>query len=158
MCVRYGRSQRGHRVVFYSKKRGKRYTLIAAMGANGPVAKHMVAGGMKRADWAHFLAIELLPLLPSRSIIAMDNLNLHREDWVEPLVRAYGCAALYLPPYSPETNPIELMFNVLKSKLRAVSPDGLTALRNALEQALESITSKLACAFFAHCGLPCPSG
>lgn len=153
MCVHYGRSPVGKRVVFYSKKRGTRYTLIAAMSVDGPVAHHMVPGGMKRQDWEHFLVQKLLPSLPSRSVLLMDNLRLHKEEWVEAVVKGYGHALLFVPPYSPETNPIELMFNVLKAKLRAVAPDGLAALRKALDLAWSSITAELAAAFFAHCGL-----
>jgi hypothetical protein len=61
-----------------------------------------------------------------------------------------------VPPYSPETNPIELMFNVLKAKLRAVAPAGLVALRQALDLAWSSIAAELAAAFFARCGLHPP--
>ena len=156
MCVRYGRSRVGRRVVFYAKKRGARYTLIAAMGVQGPVAHHLVRGGMKRPDWAHFLVQELLPSLPPGSVLLMDNLKLHKEEWVEAVVRGYGHALLFVPPYSPETNPIELMFNVLKAKLRTVAPAGLVALREALDLAWSSITADLAAAFFAHCGLHPP--
>ena len=157
MCVRYGRSPVGRRVVFYAKKRGARYTLIAAMSVNGPVAHHLVAGGMKRADWAQFLTQKLLPSLPSGSVLLMDNLKLHKEEWVEEEVKRSGHARLFVPPYSPETNPIELMFNVLKGRMRAAAPDGLVALRQALDQAWSCITAELAAAFFAHCGLYPPS-
>lgn len=162
MCVRYGRSRRGQRVVFYRKRRGQRYTLIAAMGINGPVAKHLVKAGMKREDWARFLARELLPVLPQGSVLVMDNLKLHKEEWASHLIKAYGCAVLYLPPYSPETNPIELMFNVLKAKLRKAAPDGLEVLRATLEKAWSTVTPEFASSFFAHCGLclplPCEDG
>lgn len=156
MYLKYGRSRRGQRVVSYSKRKGMRYTLIAAMGCDGVIAKRLVKTGMKREDWAKFLTLDLLPLLPEKSILVMDNLNLHKEEWVDSLVRAYDCRAIYLPPYSPDTNPIELLFNVLKLKLRSVSPNGIVALRNELELAVQTITSEMARAFFAHCQLLIP--
>jgi transposase len=87
----------------------------------------------------------------------MDNLNLHKEEWVEQVVKSHGCAVLFLPPYSPETNPIELMFNMLKSSMRKAAPDGVVALNKALNQALDSITADVARAFFQHCHLSLPT-
>jgi transposase len=113
----------------------------------------MVLGGMKRSDWANFLVQKLFPSLPPGSVLLMDNLNLHKEEWVMAVVRGYGHALLFVPPYSPETNPIELMFNVLKARMRAAAPNGLVALREALNSAWDSITAEIAAAFFAHCGL-----
>ncbi len=109
--------------------------MIAALGYQGPVAHRHVNGGMSSEDFDAFLRDDLLPRLSPGSLVVLDNLNIHTEEWVEPLLRSHLCIPIFLPPYSPEFNPIELAFNKLKALIRGLHPQGVVAVREAFEWA-----------------------
>src|SRR5690554_357667 len=153
ICRRYGRSPRGERCVFTTRRPGRRNTLIAALGYHGPVAHRHVTGGINREELEAFLREDLLPKLQAYSFVVFDNLNIHTEPWVKELIKCFRCVPIYLPQYSPEFNPIELAFNKLKALIRGLHPQGVVAVREAFEWAWAQITPKNACAFFHECGL-----
>ncbi len=82
----------------------------------------------------------------------MDNLTAHKGDRTRKLIESAGCELLYLPPYSPDLNPIEEAFSKIKGLLRKEGARSREALIEALGRALEAITSQDARGFFEHCG------
>ena len=82
----------------------------------------------------------------------MDNLSVHKGSKIRELIEAQGCELLFLPPYSPDLNPIEEAFAKVKALLRRAGARTRDALVEALGHALEAVTSRDACGFFEHCG------
>ncbi len=83
----------------------------------------------------------------------MDNLSAHKVSGVRELIQAAGAELLYLPPYSPDLNPIELAWAKLKQFLRSLQARTAEALEQAVTQALPCITPDNAQAWFRHCGV-----
>ena len=86
----------------------------------------------------------------------MDNLSAHKSEKVRELVEGAGCELLYLPPYSPDLNPIEEAFSKIKGILRKAAARTREALVEALGPALSSVTEEDARGFFKHCGYGTP--
>ena len=93
------------------------HTVIGAMRANGLVGMRSLRGGMKKGNFLHFIATVLCPRLQRSDIVVMDNLNSHHNAQVVDLIRAQGASVAFLPPYSPELNPIEMLWSTLKKRL-----------------------------------------
>ena len=96
----------------------------------------------------HFLA----PKLRLGQVVVMDNLGVHKGERVRELIEGRGCKLLYLPPYSPDLNPIEEAFSKIKGFLRQIGARTREALVEAIGKALNTVTTKDAWGFFAHCG------
>ena len=82
----------------------------------------------------------------------MDNLGAHKGERVRELSKARGCEVLFLPPYSPDLNPIEEAFSKVKALLRQAGPRTREALVEAMGRALDAVTARDARGFFEHCG------
>jgi transposase len=82
----------------------------------------------------------------------MDNLSPHQSDPTLELIRARGAAVAFLPPYSPDLNPIELMWSKVKNTLRSAEARTESALTQAIASALAQVTRQDAINWFAHCG------
>jgi transposase len=82
----------------------------------------------------------------------MDNLRVHKTDRVRELVEARACSLLFLPPYSPDLNPIEEAFSKVKGLLRRAGARTRKALVKAIAESLGAVTARDAQGFFAHCG------
>ena len=96
----------------------------------------------------HFLA----PVLRPGQLVVMDNLGAHKGVRVQELIESRGCKLLYLPPYSPDYNPIEEAFSKIKGFLRRVGARTREGLVEAMGSALDALSAKDARGFFAHCG------
>jgi transposase len=94
----------------------------------------------------------LCPRLRPGQVVVMDNLPAHKVDGVRSLIEAVGAELLYLPPYSPDFNPIEQAWSKIKQQLRSAKARTLETLEAAITQALAQITIQNAAAWFAHCG------
>ena len=99
-----------------------------------------------------FLRQVLCPQLRPGDIVVLDNLRAHHVPGVAEAVAGAGAVLRYLPPYSPDYNPIELAWSKVKSLLRARAARTRTSLQRALGTALQTITSQNARAWFRHCG------
>jgi transposase len=93
-------------------------TFVGALTAGGLTAPWAMEGAMTGAWFVAYVEHVLVPTLRSGMVVVMDNLPCHKVDGVEQAVRAAGCRVLYLPPYSPDLNPIENAFAKLKHGLR----------------------------------------
>lgn len=94
----------------------------------------------------------LAPSLQSEQVVVMDNLSAHKGERVRELVEERGAELLYLPPYSPDLNPIEEAFAKMKNLLRKAEARTREALVEAMEQAIWAISACDAQGFFEHCG------
>lgn len=94
----------------------------------------------------------LAPTLSTGDIVVMDNLGAHKVEGVRETIEARGATIIYLPPYSPDLNPIERCWSKIKTALRAAKAHTREALDEALKHALITITESDARAWFKHCG------
>ena len=99
-----------------------------------------------------YLEQVLCPQLQSGQVVIMDNLAAHKVAGVRQLIEATGARLLYLPPYSPDFNPIEQAWSKIKQLLRSAKARTADALENAIAKALAAITAENALAWFSHCG------
>jgi transposase len=94
----------------------------------------------------------LAPSLRPGQIVVMDNLTAHKGGRVRELIEGRGCEVVYLPPYSPDFNPIEQAFSKLKASLRKAGAGTREALIWAMGAALSTISAQEALGFFGFCG------
>jgi len=159
MARRYGRSPQGERACgSVPFKQWKRLSVIGALGIDGMVAAVGVEAGISGASFAAFLEQVLLPELHERkpdAVLVLDNLRSHKTAQVRAVLDNSSLAYRYLPPSSPDFNPIEPAWGKAKSDLRRVTARSVDALHQALGPALGSITAQDATGYFRHCGYHC---
>jgi transposase len=114
----------------------------------GAIAGAAVNGATDTDVFVAWVEHALVPCLADGLIVVMDNLRPHKNPQVETLIRNAGCTLRYLPPYSPDFNPIEPMWSKVKSMIRAREPRTQPALYDAIFDALESVTESDAKGFF----------
>lgn len=148
----YARARRGQRLVDYPPQgHWNTTTLVAGITLQAPIAPMVLDGAMNAEAFVAYVEQVLVPALPPRAVVVMDNLPAHRVAAVERTLRAAGAEACYLPPYSPDFNPIELMWSKVKSFLRSAKARTQEDLWAAVAQGLASVTSAETHAFFCHC-------
>jgi len=119
MVRRYGRSPRGERVKGYAPYgHWKTTTFVAGLTTTGIIAPLVVDQPMNKVIFTQYVRQFLIPQLAPGDIVIMDNLSSHKGAEVSALIRATGAELLFLPPYSPDLNPIENAFAKLKGLLR----------------------------------------
>lgn len=119
MVRRYGRSPRGERVTGYAPNgHWKTTTFVAGLTKSGIVAPLVIDAPMNRAIFTQYVRQFLVRELESGDIVIMDNLSSHKSAEVEAAIASCGARLLFLPPYSPDLNPIEMAFAKLKTLLR----------------------------------------
>lgn len=152
---RRARAPRGERAVGRApRNHGPNVTLLAALTPAGIGPSVVFEGATDRRTFAAFVEGLLVPSLRPGQVVLWDNLGAHRGDRARALVEAAGCDLLFLPPYSPDYNPIEPAFAKLKEHLRRVEARTAEALVPAIGAGLAAITPADARGFFAHCGFP----
>jgi len=146
-------SKRGERAhCSLPRNRGRNTTLLASMSVEGMGPSLAVEGATTRLVFETYVEKVLLPGLRRGQIVVMDNLTAHKGDRTRELIESADCELVYLPPYSPDLNPIEEGFSKIKGLLRKAGARSREALIEALGRALEAITSQDARGFFQHCG------
>ena len=147
----YARTRKGKRALDYAPHgHWGTTTLIAALTAQGATAPMVLDGPMDRASFEAYVAQVLIPAISPGSIVVMDNLAAHKSHAVAQMLEAAGATLCYLPPYSPDFNPIELMWSKVKAYLRSVKARTQETLLEAIAQALEDITPEQSHNFFCH--------
>jgi transposase len=139
----YGRAERGRRV--HDSIPGghwKMLTILGAMDHNGMLAAMTVEAATDREIFLAFLDEVLCPKLRAGHVVVMDNLSAHKVDGVRERIEACGASLLYLPPYSPDLNPIEKAWSKLKQNLRAVAARTVDALHQAVADQLPNISAQ----------------
>jgi len=128
----YGRSRRGIRLLAkVPYGHGKTTTFVAALRHDQLTAPVVVDGAMNGAVFLAYVEQQLVPTLRPGDIVVMDNLAAHKVAGIRQAIEAVGAEVVYLPPYSPDLNPIELVFSKLKWLLRSAGQrtiDGLWTL------------------------------
>jgi len=153
MTRRYGRAFGGERVREANPAgHWKTLTLLGAMSLEGLVATMTVEAPTDREVFLAYLEHALCPRLQTGDVVVMDNLSSHKVAGVRELIQAAGAELLYLPPYSPDFNPIEKCWSKLKQALRSAKARSVDALQQAISEAIPSISSSNAQAWFHHCG------
>ena len=152
----YGWSRRGERVCFEAPRNwGANITLLSSMTLEGMGPSLAVDGATTKAVLETYIERVLAPTLSPGRIVVMDNLSSHKSSRIRELIEERGCELLYLPPYSPDLNPIEEAFAKLKALLRRAGARTREALLEAMGRALDAVTASDARSFFAHRGY-CP--
>jgi transposase len=111
-----------------------------------------VEGSTTTEVFEAYLEQVLVPSLRPGQVVVMDNLTAHKGERVRELIEGRGCGLLYLPPYSPDFNPIEEAFAKLKVLLRKAEARSREVLIEAMGRALEALTARDARNFFEHRG------
>lgn len=148
-----GRALRGERLVDKTPHgHWKTTTLIAALGAAGMRCSTVVDGAVNGDVFEAFIEQVLGPQLKEGDVVAMDNLSSHKRERVRELIEARGAALRYLPPYSPDLNPIELVFSKIKQTLRSLALRTQEALWGTIQTVLDAVTVSDAVHCYRHAG------
>ncbi len=129
----------------------KTITFVGALTHSGILAPMLLDGPMDGRCFLAWIKAMLVATLKKGDVVVMDNLAAHKVKGVSEAIEAAGARLLYLPPYSPDFNPIELGFSKLKAHVRKAAPRSHDAL-NAAANALDTFTSHECANFFAHAG------
>lgn len=132
----------------------RRLTILGAIALDGMVAAMTVTAATSTAVFGAFVERVLAPALRARpgAVLVIDNLAPHKAAAARQALDRAGLARRYLPPYSPDLNPIEQAWSKMKECLRQIGARSLEALDNAVPDALNAITQADARAWFQHCG------
>lgn len=133
-------------------RNGGNITLIAALKPDGFGSLLSVDGAVTGDIFATYLGQVLGPSLQPGDVVVCDNLAAHKVEGLADILATYGARFLYLPPYSPDFNPIELAFSKLKTWLRTAQARTRDVLEEAISTAAAWITKSDAQNWFAHCG------
>ena len=147
----YGRSPRGQRCLS-SIPHGhwQSSTFLAALRHEQIVAPFLVDGPVDAEVFLVYLQQVLLPCLHSGDVLILDNLATHKVRGVQEILRARDVELRYLPPYSPDLNPIEPAFSKLKAHLRRMAARTLDQLIGAVGDALDTFSAADCYGFFRH--------
>ncbi len=149
----HGRCPRGRRLIAkVPHGHWKTTTFVAALRCDGLTAPTVVDGPMNGAVFRAYIEQQLAPTLRTGDIVVMDNLTAHKVAGVRAAIEAVGARLLYLPPYSPDFNPIELVFSKLKRLLRRAAVRTVDALWSLLGELLRHFPASECSNYFRHCG------
>lgn len=126
--------------------------MIATLGVDGVQAPMLIEGSVDTLVFNAYCEKVLQPTLKGGDIIVLDNLGAHRASRIEEIAASCGAQVLWLPPYSPDFSPIELMWSKVKAYLKKVKARTQVELETAIAEALETITVSDCLNWFRHCG------
>ncbi len=140
MTRRFGRSPRGEPCVGAAPHgHWGNNTFIAGLRADRIDAPMVLPGAMNGTSFAAWVAQSLAPTLASGDIVVCDNLNVHKNAAAREAIEARGASLRFLPPYSPDLNPIEMLFAKIKACVRGAAPRCFDTLCKAIGDALDGI-------------------
>lgn len=149
----YGRAPKGKRLLAaIPHGHWKTTTFIGALRCDGLTAPMVVDGAVNGDVFRAYVEQVLAPTLKPGDIVVMDNLQSHKVEGVRAAIEAAGAELRYLPPYSPDMNPIEQAFAKLKTLLRKVEARTVDALWTAIGQLVACITAQDCRNLFRNCG------
>lgn len=132
--------------------RWRTQTFIAGLAHDGLIAPWVIEGAMNGAAFATYVETQLAPALQPGTAVILDNLSTHRNEHAAAALRKRGCWFLFLPPYSPDLNPIEQAYAKLKALLRKTGARTYDQLVNALGHICDLFTPDECRNFFRHAG------
>ena len=149
----YGRSPCGERLVAaVPQGHWKTTTFIAGLRQSGIVAPLVLDGPMTGPAFCAYVEQFLAPALEPGDVVVLDNLAAHKVDGVRQAIAAAGASILYLPPYSPDLNPIEQLFAKLKALLRKAAARTKDELWQAIGRLLAAVPPSECANYLDHCG------
>jgi transposase len=147
----------GERAFFeVPRNRGKNTTLLTSLHKGGIGPSMAVEGATTARVFETYVKRLLAPALLPGQVVVLDNLGAHRPKRVRELIEARGCQLIYLPPYSPDLNPIEEALSKIKHILRKIAARTKEALIEAIGRALAAVSAQDVRGFFVHCGYHSP--
>ena len=153
MARRYGRCPRGERLrAGIPHGHWKTTTFVAGLTTRGIIAPWVLDGPINREAFEIYVEKILIPELRPGDIVIMDNLSSHKGPRVHQMIEAAGASLLYLPPYSPDFNPIENAFAKLKALLRKAAERSVDGLWNAIGRIIDCFTQTECKNYFTAAG------
>lgn len=148
-----GRCKRGHRLIGkIPNGHWKITTFVAGLRNDAITAPFVIDQPMNGVIFRAYLEQCLVPTLKPGDIVVMDNLPAHKNEDVRKIIEAAGAKLLYLPPYSPDLNPIEMAFAKLKAHLRTAAERSIPALWDRIGTVLDLFSANQCQNFFRHAG------
>lgn len=149
----YGRCPQGHRLLCKAPAgHWQTTTMIAAVGLDGVAAPLALEGAVDTESFLVYVERILLPTLHGGEIVVLDNLACHKHPRVRELIESVGAEVWYLPPYSPDFNPIEPMWSKIKQTLRSLAARTFETLVEAIRIALKRVSLQDILGWFTHSG------
>jgi transposase len=153
MARMYGRAPRGERCrAPIPHGHWKTTTFVGGLTIDGVVAPMTIDGAMTGQAFLAYVEQVLAPVLKPGDIVILDNLPAHKPSAIREAIEAAGAVMLFLPPYSPDFNPIEMAFSKIKALLKKAAARTLHDLWDAIRNAIDAVTPKDARSFFSACG------
>lgn len=148
-----GRCRRGQRLIGKAPwGHWKTTTFTAGLRWDGLVAPFVLDGPMNGEAFLVYVEKVLAPTLSERDMVVIDNLPAHKVEGVRAAIEARGAILIYLPPYSPDLNPIEMAFAKLKTLLRKAAARTRDKLWDAVAEVLQAFTPDECANYLAHAG------
>ena len=153
MTRRYAYSLGGSRAVDSAPlSKPKNTTILSSIQLDGTLRYTTFSGGTTVEKFKRYLENDLLPYLNRNSVLVMDNMRSHHAKAVKDLLDSSGIRYIYLPPYSPDLNPIEKLWSKVKALLRKFKARTLDALPNAIQHAFQNVSPSDCLGWFRSCG------
>ena len=153
MARRYGRAPRGERLrAGVPHGHWKTTTFVAGLSRTGMIAPWVLDGPMNGDAFNTYVTRVLVPELSPGNVVIMDNLSSHKAPAVRVAIEAAGARLLFLPPYSPDFNPIEMAFSKLKAHLRKAAERTIHGLWDAIGRIVDLYSSQECSNYFAAAG------
>jgi transposase len=153
MGRRNGRALRGQRLrMSVPYGHWKTTTFIAGLRTTGLAAPFVVEGAVNRRIFEHYVEHILVPEFGPGDIVVMDNLSSHKGPKVREMIEAADASLVFLPPYSPDFNPIEKAFAKLKANLRKAAERTVGGLWDKIGDLLDTFTPTEYANYFISCG------
>ncbi len=153
MTRRYGRARRGQRVTSYAPHgHWNTTTMIGSIRLDGTTTCMAVNGSTNAEVWREYVRQVLCPSLKQGDVIIADNLSAHKDKLAWDMIEACGARLEFLPPYSPDLNPIEKMWSKIKAYPRGVEARTFDTLIEAIGQAFDLVVNSDAEGYFFSCG------
>ena len=153
MARTHGRCRRGERLrMGFPHGHWKTTTFVAGLTLRGMIAPFVLSGPINRDAFEAYVEQVLVPELHSGDTVVLDNLSSHKGPRTRALIEAAGAKLLFLPPYSPNFNPIENAFAKLKALLRKAAERTVDGLWTAIGRLVETFTPTECANYFAASG------
>jgi transposase len=153
MARTHGRAPRGQRLrMGVPHGHWKTTTFVAGLSLRGMIAPFVLSGAINRTAFETYVERVLVPELRPGDIVVMDNLSSHKGPGTRSLIEAAGASLLFLPPYSPDFNPIEKAFAKLKARLRQAAERTVDALWSTIGRLVDTFAPAECANYFSACG------
>lgn len=150
---RYGRAWHKERVVDTTPlNTPKRTTILSSIRMDGTMCDSVFSGALNGNIFLSYVQDQLIPTLAEGDIVIMDNLRCHKVEGIQEAIEKVGAHVLYLPPYSPDLNPIEMLWSKIKSILRGLKPRCIDDLLLMISDAFNQVSLFDIAGWFSHCG------